>query len=396
MNEQINRFQLNATVRWLFVTVLALMGLGLLMVYSAGMSADPNERFVMFGKQILFIPLAVLLLLVAMRLPFRWLNNWFVAIGVLLATLALLVAVLKYGVVINGARRWFRFSLGPVDLSLQPSELAKLSVIICFAWFLSLRRNQSPSFTRAFLPMTVVLALVCGLVAIQDLGTAVLIGAIGGAMMVAGGVRLKYLATLLPPAAVALYVLIVRYPYRLTRLMTYLDPWKDAQDSGYHVTQSLMAIGGGGWVGRGLGHGMQKLGHLPEDTTDFIFSIVCEEMGVVGGAMVILLFLALVLLGLRVVGRSSDRFAFLVSLGIVLWIGLQAAINIGVATAALPTKGISLPLVSYGGTGLVLTAAALGLLMSAAARSPELNSPGPTDGPDERLSAARPTLQGSN
>jgi len=396
MDEQINRFQLNATVRWLFVTVLALMGFGLLMIYSAGTSADPNERFVMFGKQVLFIPLAVGVLLVAVRLPFRWFNNWFVAVGVLLATLALLVAVLKYGVVINGARRWFRFSLGPADLSLQPSELAKLAVIICFAWFLSLRRNESPSFTRAFLPMTATLAVICGLVAIQDLGTAVLIGAIGGAMMIAGGVRLKYLAILAPPAAVAMYVLIVRYPYRLTRLMTYLDPWKDAQDSGYHVTQSLMAIGSGGWIGRGLGRGMQKLGHLPEDTTDFIFSIICEQMGVVGGAMVILLLLALVLLGLRVVGRSPNRFAFLVSLGIVLWIGLQAAINIGVATAALPTKGISLPLVSYGGTGLVLTAAALGLLMSVAARSPELGSQAAPGGQDGRRPRVPATLQGSD
>ena len=244
--------------------------------------------------------------------------------------------------------------------------------------------------------MTVVLALVCGLVAIQDLGTAVLIGAIGGAMMIAGGVRLRHIAILAPPAAVAMYVLIVRYPYRVTRLMTYLNPWKDAQDGGYHVTQSLMAIGSGGWIGRGLGHGMQKLGHLPEDTTDFIFSIICEEMGVVGGSMVILLLLALVLLGLRVVGRSPNRFAFLVSLGIVLWIGLQAAINIGVATAALPTKGISLPLISYGGTGLVLTAAALGLLMSVAARSPELHSPVTPGGQDGRLPGMRPTLQGSD
>ena len=396
MDEQINRFHLNTTVRWLFVTVLALMGFGLLMVYSAGMSADAGERFVMFGKQLLFIPLAVAMLLVAMRLPSRWLNNWFVALGALLATLALLVAVLKYGAVVNGARRWFRFSLGPADLSLQPSELAKLTVIICFAWFLSLKGNRSPSFARTFLPMTAALAVVCGLVAIQDLGTAVLIGAIGGAMMIAGGVWLRHLATLIPPAAAAMYVLIVRYPYRVTRLMTYLNPWKDAQNSGYHVTQSLMAIGSGGWIGCGLGHGVQKLGHLPEDTTDFIFSIICEEMGVIGGALVILLFLALILLGLRVVGRSSNRFAFLISLGIVLWIGLQAAINIGVATAALPTKGISLPLVSYGGTGLALTATALGLLMSVAGRSPELNSLGAADGPDGQPSGLRPGLQVSN
>ncbi|MBN2584736.1 MAG: putative lipid II flippase FtsW [Planctomycetes bacterium] len=368
------RFQLNPTVRWLFAATLALMGIGLLMVYSAGMSADPNERFVMFHRQVVFVPLAVVVLLVAMRLPYGWLNRWYVVLGFLAVTVVLLVAVLKFGAVVNGARRWFRFSLGPFDVSVQPSELAKLSLIVCFAWFLSRPQEQVRSFFRGFVPLTIVLGLVCGLVAIQDLGTAVLLGAIGGAMMIVGGVCWWHMATLVPPTAAAMYALIAFYPYRLTRLLTYLDPWKDAQDSGYHVTQSLMAIGSGGWFGRGLGQGMQKLGHLPEDTTDFIFSVISEEMGFVGGVMVILLFTTVVLLGLRVVGRSENRFAMLVSLGIALWIGLQAAINIGVATAALPTKGIALPLVSYGGSGLVLTAAALGLLMSVAARTPYLNA----------------------
>jgi cell division protein FtsW len=376
------RFQFNPTARWLFAATLALMGLGLLMVYSAGMSADPTERFVMFQRQVVFVPLAVLVLLVAMRLPYQWLNRWYMVLAMVLVTVALLAAVLKYGAVVNGARRWFRFSLGAFDLSVQPSEIAKLCLILCFAWFLSRPGDHARSFLRGFVPLTIVLTMLCGLVAIQDLGTAVLLGAMGGIMMIAGGVRPIHLATLVPPAAASLYVLIIQYPYRLTRLMTYLDPWKDAQDSGYHVTQSLMAIGSGGWFGRGLGQGMQKLGHLPEDTTDFIFSIISEEMGVVGAVMVILLFATVVLLGLRVVGRSGNRFAMLTALGIVMWIGLQAVINIGVATAALPTKGIALPLVSYGGSGLLLTAAALGLLMSIAARTSDLaaaDDPLPTD-----------------
>jgi cell division protein FtsW len=367
-------FHLNPTVRWLFAATLALMGVGLLMVYSAGMSADPGERFVMFQRQIVYVPLAVGVLLAAMRLPYQWLNRWYVVLGLLVLTVVLLAAVLRFGAEVNGARRWFRFSLGAFDLSVQPSEVAKLCLILCFAWFLARPGDHVRSFLRGFVPLAVMLALICGLVAKQDLGTAVLLGAVGAVMMVAGGVRLLHMATLVPPAAAAMYVLIVYEPYRLTRLMTYLDPWKDPEDAGYHVTQSLMAIGSGGWFGRGLGHGMQKLGHLPEDTTDFIFSVISEEMGVAGATMVILLFVIVVLLGLRVVGRSDNRFAMLTALGIVLWIGLQAVINIGVATAALPTKGISLPLVSYGGSGLLLTAGALGVLMSIAARTAKLNS----------------------
>jgi cell division protein FtsW len=376
LNDKV-KIQLNLTVRLLFVTVIGLMAFGILMVYSASMSANPDEKYIAFSRHILFVPLAIGALLMATWFPYHKLNWSYLVVALLAVTVVLLVGVLFFGTTVNGAKRWFHIPLGFMELSFQPSELAKLTVILFFAWFLSRARGGEFSWRdtalRKFLPLTLLLGLVCGLIAIQDLGTAVLIATVGACLMLAGGVPWWQMASLLPPAAGALYVMITQHPYRIGRLVTYLDPWKDPQGAGYHIIQSLIAIGSGGWFGLGLGYGIQKLAYLPEDTTDFIFSIICEEMGIVGGILVILMFLCLALLGLRIVSKSPNRFAYLLSLGIVLWTTIQAIINIGVATAALPTKGIALPLVSSGGTGLVLTAAALGLLMSVGVRSPELS-----------------------
>jgi cell division protein FtsW len=372
------RFQLNLTARLLFVNVIALMAVGILMVYSASVSVLPDERLAAFSRHLMFVPVAVLALLFGMWLPYDKLNRWWLAITLLAVTVVLLVAVLKFGSEVNHARRWFRFPLGPLELSFQPSELAKLAVIVFFAWFLSrpepTGRDWREGVLRKFLPLALILGAVCGLIALQDLGTAVLVGVIGAGLMLAGGVPWWQLGALVPPVAGALYVLIVKYPYRMNRLMIYADPWQDPRGLGFHIIQSLYAIGSGGAFGLGLGYGVQKLGYLPEDTTDFIFSVICEEMGAAGGILVILLFLGLTLLGLRIMSRAANKFAYLLALGIVLWTTIQALINIGVATGALPTKGIALPLISSGGSGLVLTAAALGLLLSVGCRSPELAS----------------------
>ena len=364
------KFQFNPTVKLLVVNVVALMAIGLLMVYSASLSVNPEERYTQFGKQMVFIPAAIVAMIVAMRLPYLWLNRTWVAVALLVLSLAAMVGVLVFGAIKGGAARWYQFSLGPVELSIQPSEGAKLGLILFFAWFLSREQANLRHYGKTFAVLAAVLGLLCALIAYQDLGTATLVGLVGVCLMLAGGVNWWHPLTLLPPVVAAGWVLIVYYPYRLERLVTWLNPWKDPQGAGYQIIQSLIAIGTGGWFGLGLGNGVQKLLYLPEDTTDFIFSIICEEMGLVGGTLVILLFLSLALLGLRVARHAPNRFGYLLSLGIVLWIGFQAAINIGVATGALPTKGIALPLVSYGGTGLLLTGTALGLLMSVAARSP--------------------------
>jgi cell division protein FtsW len=368
------RFEFNAVARLLFINAVALMGFGLLMVYSAGLSVNPDERFTQFSKQLLFVPLALVAMVVAMRVPYTWLNRRASAVGLISLSGALLVGVLIWGKIVGGSCRWFRFSFGPVDLSIQPSEIAKLCVVIFLAWFLSRETLKPRDFRRTFLVAAGALVAVCGLIAYQDLGTAALIVMVGVVLMLSGSIPWQHLLTFIPPVGVGTWALIALFPYRVERLTIFLNPERDPRGAGYQIIQSLAAIGSGGWFGLGLGNGMQKYQYLPEDTTDFIFAVICEEMGMAGGALVILLYLSLILLALRVARHAPDRFGYLLSLGIAAWIGLQALVNIGVATAALPTKGIALPLVSYGGTGLVLTGTAIGVLMSVACRCPQLAS----------------------
>ena len=368
------RWQFNPTARMLLINVLALMGIGILMVYSTSLSVDPDERYVAFSKHLVFAPLGILGLLVAMHLPYQKLNRAWLAFAGIVISLGLLELVRHVSEQVNGAHRWFRFTAGPLELSFQPSELAKISLIVFFAWMLSRPRSQERPFVGLFLPLTAVLGLTCIFIAREDLGTAVLIGAVGLGLMVAGGVKIRYMALLIPPAAAGVCYKILSSNFRMQRMTAYLDPFSDARDTGYHIVQSLIAIGSGGWSGLGLGEGMQKNNYLPEDSTDFIFSIICEEMGAVGGIMVIVMFMTLALLGLRAASRSGDRFGSMLAMGITLWVSIQAMINIGVATAVLPSKGISLPLISYGGTGMILTASALGLLIAVAARAPALTA----------------------
>ncbi len=372
---QLSGWSLNATTRLLLINVLALLGVGILMVYSTSLSVNPDERYVAFGKHMLFAPLAVLGLLVAMRFPYHKLNRPWVAFAGISVALVLLELVRHIAADTNGARRWFRIPVGSFELSFQPSEFAKVALIVFFAWLLSRQKSHERPFVGLFLPLTGVLALTCVFIAREDLGTALLVGLVGLGLMLAGGVKLRYLALLVPPAAAGMVYKIMSSNWRMGRMTAFMDPFADAQNTGYHTVQSLIAIGSGRWGGVGLGNSMQKHNFLPEDSTDFIFSIICEEMGPVGGIIVIVLFVSLLLLGLRVVSRSGDRFGMLLAMGITLWVATQAIINIGVATASMPTKGIALPLISYGGTGMILTSGALGLLLAVASRSPSLASP---------------------
>jgi len=215
-----------------------------------------------------------------------------------------------------------------------------------------------------FFPTLWFVGAVCVLIALEDLGTAVLIGAVAMLILLASGVRL-WQALLAAPAGVAFFAaMVIQSPYRLQRLMAYLDPYQDPQGIGYHIIQSMSAVAGGGIAGRGLGNGVRKFGYLPEDTTDFIFAIICEELGVFGAAFVLFLYAALLLSAFLVVRRQAHPFLRLLGTGVMLTIGLQAAINIAVVSGVAPTKGIALPLLSHGGTGWVLTAFSIGLLVS--------------------------------
>jgi cell division protein FtsW len=344
----------------LFLVVLALTTVGVLMVYSASQTVVADASNPHSLRQACFAVVALAAFVLGAMFPYRWLNRGAVAAAVLAVAVALLAVVLVIGVGRGGARRFLDL---PWGLHFQPSEFAKFAVVIFLAWYLSRPKAQPRSLLRGFVPAVLVMALVCGLVVKADFGTAALIGAVSVAVCLIAGWRWWFPLLLAAPAAAGVYLTVLRVPYRLERLRVWLDPWKYYDDAGWHICQSLMAIGKGGLLGAGPGAGIQKL-YIPENTTDFIFAVLCEEMGILGGILVIGLFAVFVWRGGKVVRHAPDRFGFLLASGILLVIALQAVMNIGVVTSALPAKGISLPFVSYGGSGLVMMSFAAGLLAS--------------------------------
>jgi len=354
----------------LFLVVLALTTVGVLMVYSASQTVDPEASNPHSLRQACFAVVGLAFFVLGAIFPYQRLNRWWTACGLLGVAVALLGVVLTIGVGRGGLRRFLDL---PMGLHFQPSEFAKFAVVIFLAWYFSRTETQPRSLLKGFLPAVGVMGLVAALVVKADFGTAALIGLVSVLLCLVAGWRWWFPGLLLGPAAVGFYFTVWRVPYRLERLEVWLDPWKHYNDAGWHICQSLMAIGSGGLLGVGPGAGIQKL-YIPENTTDFIFAVVCEEMGILGGILVIGLFGLLVWRGGRVIRAAPDRFGFLLATGILLVIALQAMMNIGVVTSALPTKGISLPFVSYGGSGLVMMGFAAGLL-AAVGRAAERGSP---------------------
>ncbi len=360
----------------LTLCVLALLALGVLMVQSASMgvvaatgdASTPMPDLLSWSsrgtRHALYAVLALLTFITASRFDYRKLAGdtpgrsgavWFIVLAGILCVAVLIPGI---GNVVKGARRWI--TLGP--LTLQPSELAKWSVVTFLAWRLS--RPAASSFLKGFLPTSALVGALCLLVVIEDFGTAALIGATAFCMMVAGPIRRLHLAIAVPPALLAAFWFVYSEPYRWRRIMAFLDPWAVPETDGYHVIQSLFSFAGGGWMGQGLGNGVQKLGYLPEDTTDFIFAVVCEELGLFGAILLAVAYLVILGVGYSGARRCDNAFGRLLAFGTVATLGLQAALNIAVATASVPTKGMALPLVSAGGSGLVTTAFMLGLLYS--------------------------------
>jgi cell division protein FtsW len=369
---------------YIAMVVIFLMGLGAVMVFSAGANLNYEfdlRRFYSFPslRQIAFFPLAVVVLFACSLIDYHWLQlreKWWRSpvlwLLVVAAGLLCLVLVPQFGTTVNDARRWLRFRAGPVSISFEPSELAKWSLIF-FVAAISVRWGSSLTcYWKRFVPLCGLIGMMCGLVIIEDFGTAAFIGLTTFMVMILAGVRLWHVLTLLPVGAAGFLFVLFHSSHsmtRLARLEAFLHPDRLSDTVAYQANQSLIAIGSGGLWGKGLGEGTSKYGHLPEDTTDFIFSIVGEELGFVGTVCVIVLFILFVCLGLAVVFRCRDRFGRLLAAAIVLSIGVQAAINIGVVTVVLPTKGIPLPFVSSGGTSLLLSAAAVGVLLNVAAQT---------------------------
>jgi cell division protein FtsW len=286
--------------------------------------------------------------------------------AVLLGTVALLVAVLipGIGVRLNGARRWIRFA----GVGFQPSDLAKLGIVVYLAGYLEQKRDVLGVWRKGFFPAAAALGGVVGLIALEpDVGTSVLVACVGGCLLLMGGVRIRHVvpAALLAAPVAAGYILL-RLDYVRARVFSFLDPSLDPLGAGYHARQSLIALASGGLFGRGIGCGSQKLFFLPEAHTDFIFSIIGEELGLLGSLFVIAAFVAILAGSATIVRRAGDRSGALLAAGIAFTIAAQAALNVAVVTASVPTKGIPLPLVSYGGSALVVTALSLGVLLNVA------------------------------
>ncbi len=366
---------------YIAVVIVFLMGVGAVMVFSAGANLSYEldlSRFYDFPglRQIMFFPIAVLVLLVASCLDYHWLRireTWWKspALWLLLLSILLLGLVLipQLGTQINQARRWLRLTIGSASVSFQPSEMAKWTMVlvlaaICSKWGVGIRRY----WTR-FLPLCMLIGLVCGLIVIEDFGTAAFIALMSFVILIVAGVRWWHMLTLLPVGAVGFGAALLQSPHRLKRVEAFLYPEKWGDTVAYQANQSLIALGSGGFWGKGLGEGICKYGHLPEDTTDFVFAIVGEELGLLGSVMVIGLFVLFLALGMTVALRCRDRLGRILAAGIVLTIGTQAALNIGVVTVVLPTKGIPLPFISAGGTSMLLSAAAVGVLLNIASQT---------------------------
>jgi cell division protein FtsW len=388
------------------ICVLALLMIGVVMVNSAGMTIHTREPFtieaILLSKTTLYAGLAMAALIACALLPIRrllparaaaeaslleapmepaidepllspawfrallreYVNLWPLWAGAI-GLIVLLATVYIPGIRSpkNGSHRWINLHLPGLE-SVQPSELAKWGLVLLIAIYAACSIRRMRSFWLGLVPGLIAAGLVAGFVVIEDLGTGALMAVAAGIVLIAAGARIWHLLILCPVPLAGAVLAIVTNPYRMHRIESFMNPFLDPQGKGFHMIQSMSAISGGSIFGRGLGNSLQKFGYLPEDTTDFIFAIICDELGVAGAAIVLFLMGALVWAVWGIVRRENTAVLKLIGLGVMATVGVQAAINLAVVTGLGPTKGIALPLISSGGTGWILTAAALGLVVA--------------------------------
>lgn len=343
---------------------IVLVCIGIVMIYSASSiySLDKYHDSMFFLKRhASFVFIGFILAFLAMAIDYRRLKE--VSKPLLLFSLVLLVLVLIPGIgrMAGGARRWFRIGI----ISFQPSELLSLAMIIYIADFLSRKKEDLKNFWTGYLPPIMVMGASVLLILLQpDLGSSLALSVVVLLMLFIAGVNVKHIWLMLIAAMPALYILIFSVPYRRARILSFLNPWADPHGSGFQIIQSQVALGSGNFFGLGLGHSKQKLFYLPAAHTDFIFSIIGEEIGLIGTLIIVALFILFLAKALKIVSATEDRFGYFLGLGLVLMIALKAAVNIGVSTGILPTKGLPLPFISYGGSSLILDMVAVGLLLN--------------------------------
>jgi len=350
--------------RLLIISTLGLLVMGLLMVYSTS-SVVAMKRF---GSQYFFVKKQLTYMLAgficffgAMRVPYSFYRK--MAYPILLLSIAALVCIYIPGIGFSagGARRWIR--LGPI--AFQPSEPAKLAVIFFLAYSLAAKQEKIREFSVGFLPNILIPGVVILLIMFEtDLGTSVALASIVALLNFIAGVKKRYLGALVVGSGVMIYLVIQKFSYMMTRIVIFMDPWKDPEGKGFQMVQSFLAFGSGGIKGVGLGEGKQKLFYLPEAHTDFILSVIGEELGFVGVACVLALYALFLYCGVKVAMKSRDRHGMYLALGLTFMVVLQAVFNSGVVMGLLPPKGLPLPFISYGGTSLLVNMIAVGILLN--------------------------------
>ena len=349
--------------KWLFLATLALICASVVMVYSAS-ALVALERFqqpyLFVTRQLMWAAVGVAVLSIVMRVDYRTYRNDKL-IWALLGVVGFMLIAVLFSRPINGTRRWF----GVGGFGIQPSELAKLAAILFTALILERRRQRINEVQYSLLPIGVIVGGIVALILLEpDFGTAVSLLAVIAVMVFAAGISYRYMLGAGLLALPALYVILMQADYRRRRLLTFMDPWADPLGDGFQIIQSLIAVGTGGVTGKGLMSGVQKLFYLPYPHTDFIFAVIAEETGLIGASMVMLCFCVIGWRGLRASLRAPDSFGAFLALGITMMLVLQALVNISVVLGLLPTKGIPLPLVSNGGSSMLINLLGVGVLLN--------------------------------
>ena len=349
--------------RVLFTATLLLICVSVVMVYSAS-AVVALERFqqpyLFLTKQALWSVLGLAVLVVAMRVDYRTYRNEAFIWCLLGVVFVMLVAVL-FSAPVNGTRRWF----GVGGLGVQPSELAKIACVFFTALMLERRMHRIDDLSYSLVPIGLILGLIVALILLQpDFGTSISLALVVAVMVFSAGLHYRYFVGLALVALPAIYIVLVAAPYRRRRLLAFWDPWADPLGDGFQIIQSLVAVGTGGVFGRGLMGGVQKLFYLPEPHTDFIYAVIGEELGLIGATAILLCFCVIAWRGLRIAARAEDTFGSFVALGLTTMIAAQAFVNISVVLGLMPTKGIPLPLVSFGGSSLLINLLGMGVLLN--------------------------------
>ncbi|MDD5465892.1 MAG: putative lipid II flippase FtsW [Candidatus Omnitrophica bacterium] len=350
----------------LFTISVLLICIGIVMIYSSSSIyawEKYGDSFYFLKRHLFFLLAGLLLTFLVMLVDYHLFRKH--ARLLLWIAFALLVLVLIPGIgrEVSGARRWFRFKF----ISFQPAEFANLALIIYISDFICRKGDKIKLLLKGFIPPVCVLGAIALLILLQpDLGTVIALGSVILIMLFVAGSRGSYILSLLLCSLPALYLLVFKVPYRRSRILAFLNPWLDPKGTGFQIIQSQIAIGSGGLFGRGLGHSQQKLFYLPAAHTDFIFSIIGEELGLAGTLGIVALFMIFIQQGLKIIKNAQDKFGYFLALGLVLMISLKAIVNIGVSCGVFPTKGLPLPFISYGGSSLIFDMVSLGILINIA------------------------------